>query len=215
MTSEPPDLRASDAERERTVLALRDAAAEGRLTLEELAGRLDRALTATTRGELESLTADLPAAPPPAEAAASRAPARARGTRWIVGIMGGGDRKGRWRIARRCTVINIMGGADLDLRDALIEGPEVDITVISIMGGSDIIVPERIEVELGGFALMGSNDLKLPGDAPPLGAPLVRVRAFSLMGGTDVKTKTSARAELASVHGARASASQVRHHGEP
>ena len=215
MTSEPPDLRASDAERERTVLALRDAAAEGRLTLEELAGRLDRALTATTRVELKALTADLPAAPPPAEAAASPAPARGRGARWIVGIMGGGDRKGRWRIARRCTVINIMGGADLDLRDALIEGPEVEITGISIMGGSDIVVPERVEVELSGFALMGGNDLRVPGHAPPLGAPLVRVRAFSLMGGTDVKTKTPARAELASVHGVRPGASQTRHSGEP
>jgi hypothetical protein len=192
MTAEPPDLRASDAERERTALALRDAAAEGRLTLEELAGRLDRALTATTRGELEPLTGDLPAAPP-TEADASRAPARGRGTRWIVGIMGGGDRKGRWRIAPRCTVINVMGGADLDLRDAVVEGPEVEITVISIMGGSDIVVPEGVEVELGGFGLMGGNDLKLGGDAPPAGAPVVRVRAFSLMGGTDVKTKTPAR----------------------
>ncbi len=188
MTAEPPDLRASDAERERTALALRDAAAEGRLTLEELAGRLDRALTATTRGELEPLTGDLPAAVP-AEAAASRAPARVRGTRWIVGIMGGGDRKGRWRIAPRCTIINVMGGADLDLRDAVVEGPEVAITVISIMGGSDIVVPAGVEVELGGFALMGGNDLELGGDAPPPGAPVVRVRAFSLMGGTDVKTK--------------------------
>jgi DUF1707 SHOCT-like domain len=192
MTAEPPDLRASDAERERTALALRDAAAEGRLTLEELAGRLDRALTAGTRGELEPLTADLPGAPP-AEAAANRAPARGRGTRWIVGIMGGGDHKGRWRIAPRCTVINVMGGADLDLRDALVEGPEVEVTVISILGGSDILVPEGVEVELGGFALMGGNDLKLGGAAPPSGAPVVRVRAFSLMGGTDVTTKTRAR----------------------
>jgi len=63
MSAEPPDLRASDAERERTALALRDAAAEGRLTLEELADRLDHALTATTRSELEPLTRDLPAAP--------------------------------------------------------------------------------------------------------------------------------------------------------
>ena len=188
MTAEPPDLRASDAERERTALALRDAAAEGRLTLEELADRLDRALTATTRRELEPLTRDLPAA-----RAADAATARGRGTRWIVGIMGGDDRKGRWRIAPRCTVINVMGGADLDLRDAVVEGPEVQITVISIMGGSDIVVPEGVEVQLGGFAVMGGNELKLSSDAPPPGAPVVRVRAISLMGGTDVKTKTRSR----------------------
>jgi len=56
----PPALRASDAERERTQELLRDAAAEGRLTFEELADRIDAAGRATTREELERLTADLP-----------------------------------------------------------------------------------------------------------------------------------------------------------
>ena len=60
------------------------------------------------------------------------------------------------------------------------------------MGGSDIVVPEGVEVELGGFALLGGNDLKVGGAPPRPGAPVVRVRAFSLMGGTDVKTKASA-----------------------
>ncbi len=53
-------MRASDAEREHTVEALRTAAADGRLTLEELAERVEHALVATTREALEPLTADLP-----------------------------------------------------------------------------------------------------------------------------------------------------------
>ena len=177
-----PVVRASHSERERTVDVLRAAAVDGRLTLEELAERVERALVATTRDQLEPLTADLPE---PSEAAR---PGRA-GSRWIVGIMGGGDRKGRWRIGSRCTVVNVMGGADLDLREAVIESAETVITVVSLMGGSDIVVPEGVEVELGGFALMGGNDLKIGGPRPRPGAPVVRVRAFSLMGGTDVKTK--------------------------
>ena len=36
---------------------------------------------------------------------------------------------------------------------------------------------------------MGGNDLKVGGPRPRPGAPTVRVRAFSLMGGTDVKSK--------------------------
>jgi hypothetical protein len=182
----PGSLRASDAERERTVEVLRAAAGDGRLTLEELAERVEGALVATTREALEPLTADLPA---PAVAA----PTRRGGTSWIVGIMGGGDRKGRWRIASRATVLNILGGADLDLRDALIDSNETVITVVSVMGGSDIIVPEGVEVELSGFALLGGNDLKVGGARPRPGAPVVRVRAFSLMGGTDVKTKAPRR----------------------
>jgi len=163
---------------------LRTAAGDGRLTLEELAERVEGALAAKTGEALERLTADLPAPAPEGHRA---------GKRWIVGIMGGGDHKGRWRIASRATVVNVMGGADLDLRDALIDSNETVITVVSVMGGSDIIVPEGVEVELEGFPIMGGNDLKLEGPRPRPGAPVVRVRAFSLMGGTDVKTKPARR----------------------
>jgi hypothetical protein len=55
--------RASDAEREQIVVRLRDASAEGRLTLEELADRTALAYRARTHDELEPLTADLPATP--------------------------------------------------------------------------------------------------------------------------------------------------------
>ena len=187
--------RASDAEREAVVARLRDAASEGRLTVDELAERIDAAYAAKTHAELEPLTADLPATPMPTATTSTPAtgpPARTTSS-LVLGILGGGDRRGRWRVPPRMTVVNVMGGADLDLRDAVVEGPELEITVISIMGGSDIVVPEGVDVELGGFAVMGANDLKLGRDAPPAGAPVVRVRAFSLMGGTDVKTKAPAR----------------------
>jgi hypothetical protein len=180
----PASLRASDAERERAVDVLRAAAGDGRLTLEELAERVEGALIARTRGELEPLTADLP------ERADSRG---SEGTRWTVSLMGGTDRKGRWRIAARSTVINVMGGSDLDLREALIDANETVITVVSVMGGSDIIVPEGVEVDLSGCAIMGGNDLKVDGPRPRPGAPVVRIRAFSLMGGTDVVTRPPRR----------------------
>jgi hypothetical protein len=178
-----PAIRASDAEREAVVTRLQTAAGEGRLALEELAERLDRALNAVTRADLEALTGDLPQQQPDV-------PPAAKSRRWVVGIMGGGTQKGRWRIASRCTVVNVMGGADLDLTGAVVEGPETEIVVFSLMGGSDIVVPEGVHVELSGFAFMGANDLKL-GDAqtPPPGAPVVRVRAWSIMGGTDVRRK--------------------------
>jgi hypothetical protein len=54
-------MRASDADREAVADTLRDAHAEGRLTLEEFEERLDRALAAKTIGELATLTQDLPA----------------------------------------------------------------------------------------------------------------------------------------------------------
>jgi hypothetical protein len=91
------------------------------------------------------------------------------------------------------TVVNVLGGADLDLREALLEAPEVQITVWSVLGGSDITVPEGVHVELEGFALLGGNDLQVEGRAAPPGAPVVRVRAWSLLGGTDVRSRGPGR----------------------
>jgi hypothetical protein len=179
--AQTPAIRASDDEREAVVAQLRSAAGEGRLAPDELADRLDRALAAVTRAELEPLTRDLPK-----ESAPAPPPAKAR--RWIVGIMGGGDHAGRWRIASRCMVVNLMGGADLDLTHAVVEGSETQIDVFSLMGGSNIVVPDGVHVELTGFAFMGGNGLRLEdAPTPPPGAPVVRVRAYSVMGGTDVK----------------------------
>jgi hypothetical protein len=181
--------RASDIEREAIVAHLRQAAGEGRLTVEELTERIDAAYAATTRDELEPLTADLPAV-----AASSMSVESGRGgTRFLLGIFGGGDRGGRWRVAERVVVLNVFGGADLDLREATLASPEIQITVISLFGGSDIIVPEGVHAELSSFALFGGDDLKLEGPAPPAGAPVIRVRTVSIFGGTDVKTSRGRR----------------------
>jgi DUF1707 SHOCT-like domain len=67
-------IRCSDAEREQVAGFLRDRAAEGRLTPEELAERVGLAYRAVTIGELERLVYDLPGSPVPA--AHPRRPAR-------------------------------------------------------------------------------------------------------------------------------------------
>ena len=60
------DIRASDAEREQHAELLREHAAQGRLTVDELDERLDRVYAARTRGELAPVVADLPQRRPPA-----------------------------------------------------------------------------------------------------------------------------------------------------
>lgn len=56
-----PRLRASDADREKTVALLREHHAVGRLTAEEFNDRLEQVYQARTLGELDALLADLPA----------------------------------------------------------------------------------------------------------------------------------------------------------
>jgi len=68
-----PEIRAGDDERERTVVALREHAAQGRLDVEELDARVQAAYAARTRGELGALLRDLPALDaPPARAVPQR-----------------------------------------------------------------------------------------------------------------------------------------------
>ncbi|GII55749.1 peptide-binding protein [Planotetraspora thailandica] len=55
-----PPVRASDGDRERALSELRDRAAEGRLSMDTFVGRVDMALRAQSRGELDELVADLP-----------------------------------------------------------------------------------------------------------------------------------------------------------
>ena len=184
VSEQHPELRVSDAEREATVGRLRVAGGEGRLTLEELGERVELADAARTRGDLDALTADLP------DTGRRFTPATEpqKDRNWVVAVMGGAERKGRWRPARRTNVVTVMGGAELDLREAEL-ADEVVITAVTVMGGIGIVVPEGVSVELGGFALMGGNGG--PRDkVPPLpDAPVVRVRAFSLMGGVSVERK--------------------------
>lgn len=75
-------LRLSDAERERAATELGGHYAEGRLTAEEHAERLDRIWAARTRGELRPMFTDLPGSSPAGPAGpvrpATAAPARVR-----------------------------------------------------------------------------------------------------------------------------------------
>lgn len=183
-----PAMRVSDREREEVVETLRRHAGEGRLDVDELDERLDAVYAARTRAELEPLTADLPVAP----SSVTVEPGRG-GTRFVLGILGGGDRRGRWRVAERVMVVNVFGGADLDLREATLAGPETTIWVISLFGGSDIIVPAGVDAELSSFALFGGDELKLEGPEPPPGAPVIHVRTLSIFGGTDVTTRRGRR----------------------
>jgi hypothetical protein len=184
--SEPDDsIRVSDAERDATVRTLGEHAAVGRLTLDELEDRANQALAAKTRGELAALTRDLPRQAGQA-AGAGPAPARVRKpVRWMVAILSGSHRHGRFRAVGSINAVAILGGDDLDLREAEIEGGELTVNVFTLLGGASIYIPDSIEVEVGGFSLLGGNT-ETGRERLRTGAPLIRVRAYNLLGGVTI-----------------------------
>ena len=182
MTQGHPAIKASDAERDHAVARLREAAADGRLTLGEFADRTEQAYRARTRDELARLEADLPSAAP-------ALPRRARKAhRLIVAIMSDTARRGRWRIGDHATALSVMGNMTLDLRDAVLSSPEVTIAVVNVMGNTHVIVPEGVSVDVGGVALLGHKRDSTRGDAEP-GAPHVQITGLVLMGNLVVKQK--------------------------
>lgn len=55
-----PEMRASDADRDRVAATLREHCAQGRITMDELQERLDATYEARTLGQLDAVTHDLP-----------------------------------------------------------------------------------------------------------------------------------------------------------
>ncbi|MEU6910249.1 DUF1707 SHOCT-like domain-containing protein [Streptomyces coeruleorubidus] len=201
-----PDLRASDADRERVAEILRDALAEGRLDMAEFEERLDATYQARTYGELAPITRDLPApglaAPsvsltkePAADSDLSGRIVGGEGSStWAVAVMSGFQRKGRWTMPRRFTCLAFWGGGEIDLREANFADREVEINAIAIMGGIDVIVPPGVEVVVRGIGIMGGFDHQEEGVPGAPGAPRVIITGFAFWGGVGVQRKLT-RAE--------------------
>ncbi|WP_093836696.1 DUF1707 SHOCT-like domain-containing protein [Streptomyces aidingensis] len=184
------ELRASDADREAVAERLREAAAEGRIDLEELQDRLDQVFAAKTYGELEPITADLP--PDPAAVAqqslrAARQAAAQQQPVLIKGGMHGTSRVGHWVVPPRMEVYGGMGSVKLDFTRAEVPHPVVEIDVHGDMGGVTIVVPEGWPVDTTGLS-PGLGGAKNKALAPPVaGAPLLRVTGVGGMGGVVVR----------------------------
>ncbi|MGW2646503.1 DUF1707 SHOCT-like domain-containing protein [Streptomyces sp. NPDC001393] len=202
-----PDLRASDADRERVAEVLRDALAEGRLDMQEFEERLEAAYKARTYGELAPLTRDLPTAHAPAPTPVSFTKEPARGGSWegrIVGgegssagavaIMSGFQRKGRWTVPKQFNCLAFWGGGEIDLREADFADREVEINCVAIMGGVQVIVPPGVEVVVRGIGIMGGFDHPRDDGPPEPGAPRVIIGGLAFWGGVDVTRKIT-RAE--------------------
>ena len=186
---EADGIRASDAERDATVERLRDAAGEGRLTLEEFSDRMEQASTAKTRAELDRLLTDLPAgheADGTGTGGSTVAVGGAGAPSWHVSPIGGLNVSGPWRMGRHLVVISLIGGARLDLSQAELAARDVTLTKISVIGGVRARIPLGIRVDVSGVSLLGGTDVENAPDPGP-GAPTIHIRAFSVIGGIRVR----------------------------
>lgn len=101
-----------------------------------------------------------------------------------VNLMGGLRHRGS--IDRLLRVFSLIGGLNLEVTEVPPEGAE--ILKVSLIGGVSLVVPPDVRVEVSGFTLLGGKDVERRPDLPA-GAPVVRVRAFGLVGGVRVRVQ--------------------------
>ncbi len=180
-------LRVSDREREEVVELLGQAAAEGRLTLDEYAERAGAAHASQTRGELANVTRDLPNAPsrPAAVPAVPAAPAGTTPER-LLAVFGSEVRKGAWPAPEQIEARAIFGNCRIELHETQLPGQLIRVNAEAIFGEVTIIVPEGTEVRLTGSAVFGSKESKMRGPVVP-GALVIEVYCRAIFGEVTVK----------------------------
>lgn len=209
--ADPRDLRCSDSDMEQVAEIIRQGAADGRLTLDELDERLDRVYSARTYRELEPVVRDLPGVLPPGvprqanpiptpgtdvvPADGSRVVglpvAGTSNTQNAVAIFSEAKRTGVWLVPADFASVAVFGSVELDLRDAQLAAPNVQIQANAVFGGVVVIAPDDVTVSALGTPVFG--EYSGPHEEPVAGKPHIAVTGLALFGSVEVKRKTRKR----------------------
>lgn len=185
-----PRYRAGDADRDRILAVLQDAYEAGRLGLDELSERQERALRSVYTDDLAPLVADLPevadddrGAPVPRHSALPETAASPTTT--SVTVMSGRDVLLESGV-HEVTDFAWWGGNNYDLREALGPGRTVTLNLHAVMGGHNIYVPEGVRVVDQSLAIMAGNDIDAHAQGDGSNGTLI-LKGFLWWAGSDVK----------------------------
>ncbi|MEU6660056.1 DUF1707 domain-containing protein [Streptomyces sp. NPDC046821] len=183
MVPERRDLRASHEDRDQVVERLTVAAADGRLTTEELDERLEAALTARTYGDLAALLADLPEAGR-TWAAGIEAAAPKDVSRIVVGSASA-RRDGDWVVPKRLEIESRSGSVLLDFTRAVISLPTLEIEVAVRSGSVTLLVPPDVVADVDDVRV-GSGSVRHQAQADPGTSPRLRIQVTGEVGSGSV-----------------------------
>ena len=87
-------------------------------------------------------------------------------------------------------VTTVMGGVDLDFRDAVLAPGGAELAVLTVMGGVALRVPDTWIVETDGRAVVGGHNARVASrEVLPDDAPVFRIHARTFFGGLDITAK--------------------------
>jgi hypothetical protein len=193
-------LRVSDAEREHVIGLLQRATGTGLLDIDEFTRRVDTALAARTRGELNVVLLDLPGLTHPDRPAQVPVPAlppvhrptpaiadAGRGDE-VRSMLGSVSRKGAWDVPAHLVVRSTLGSAELDFTEAHIPHEVVEIELEVVAGSVELRLPAAARVEHGDVqTTLSSVENRVRGrpDAPT--GPLFRLTGSVRAGSVEIR----------------------------
>jgi Domain of unknown function (DUF1707) len=189
--SDPRSMRVSHDDRDQVAEALRVAAGDGRLTMEELEERLESALAARTYGDLVPLLVDLPGFGSGTLAALNQAVAAepVQAKELIQVRRSGGSLKylGPWLVPKTLDLDVHGGSAILDFTQATVSGPTTQI-IAKVRGGSlKITVPPGFAVDANEVNMRGGSIKDRSGQATTPGTPVLhRITVTGMVSGGSV-----------------------------
>jgi hypothetical protein len=181
------DLRVSDAEREHVGGLLQRAVGQGMLSLGEFTERMDTAMAAKTRGELNSVLVDLPGM----QIADSELPQQVSPTPSapvsITGTMSTTHRKGEWHVPSHLQVKTKMSTTTLDFTAAHLDAQVVEIDVDDFCSTLTLVVPDDATVDMNSLETVGGTASNSVKTGPPRGRVHVVVRGKTRFGTVKAK----------------------------
>jgi hypothetical protein len=183
--------------REQAIAILTEHLVEDTIDLEEFEARLTRAHSAETPDAIAAVHADLPAlasAPRMSVAVARASDVRPEAS--LYAVLGGITRSGAWAVPKHVSIDTVLGGAQLDLREAQFGPGVTEIKVRALLGGVQIIVPPGLAVQTEGSSILGGFDHvgRSPAHPDP-DAPLLRIEGVAILGGVAVETRLPGEGE--------------------
>ncbi len=174
----------SDAEREHVGQLLQRAVGQGMLSLGEFTERMDTALASKTRGELNSVLADLPGMQiaeerrPSAKPVAGPTPHRVVQEHWghgggtpdtLRGSMSTITRKGPWNVPPSLRVSTRMSSVTLDFTQAVMTTQVVEIHVDDYCSSVTLVVPTEATVDVNSVETVAGSVTNKVRTGPPYG----------------------------------------------
>ncbi|QYB02559.1 DUF1707 domain-containing protein [Rhodococcus sp. USK10] len=195
---EARDLRVSDAEREHVGELLQRAVGQGMLSLGEFTERMDTALAAKTRAELNVVLVDLPGiqliseftpqpyVSRPVPPTVHRSPAPPPGD-VVRGRMSSVSRTGSWNVPPALEVNTRLSTVTLDFTRAVMSTQVVHVTIDDYASTISLVVPEEATVDLNGVETVGGSATNKVRTGPPIGPLHVVVRGKVRFGSVTAK----------------------------